>query len=1103
MPRIKTTKGVVPMIYAYTTPEIARHDGWTKIGYTEQDVDKRLEQQTHTADVVYHEEWRGKAEFDDGSGDMFSDHDFHRYLKRNKIERLPDTEWFHILPRQAKEMFNDFRENRGILTTQEDTVIPYKLRDEQNAAVEKALDYYRTHEGGEFLWNCKPRFGKTLSVYDFAKRMGAEKVLVVTNRPAIANSWYEDYCKFVRDDFYFATNTPALKNKKYTVSPESELIKYSAFIEFESLQDLKGSMYLGGGIDKFRRVANTEWDLLVIDEAHEGVDTYKTDVAFDHINRKFTLHLSGTPFKALANDKFEENAIFNWTYADEQKKKLHWSDTHKDSTDENPYKNLPQLNMFTYQMSEMIKGVVKEGIDIDGKTEEYAFDLNEFFATDENTKRFKHEAAVNKFLDSLTTQEKYPFSTPELRDELKHTLWLLDRVDSAKALARKLNDHEVFKHYEIVLAAGDGSLDDEKTTGKAYDNVVDAIDNNDKTITISVGQLTTGITIPEWTAVLMLSNVSSPSLYMQAAFRAQNPCLFHEGSRCYRKKNAYVFDFDPARTLTIYEKFANDLSADTSDGRGSVEKREDNIKELLNFFPVIGEDSEGKMVELDATDVLSIPRKIRSTEVVKRGFMSNFLFQNISNIFSAPDVVKSILEKFTPQVEPKKKEIPVDEDTAKQLDIDENGEVNIPSSDIEKMTNDLFGDKIYNIIDDLHEVVDSLQTKETTKSEEEKNVEELKRVFANKVTTPLIETAKTNYGKELPISEQKRIERTIIADVNRNIEKAVGDYKIQRNVIESDRNTALDNAQTDEEVKQINREAMQKHEEAEKSFKKQLKEVADESVKNTGKTIVEKVETHKRNVEKQSIEEGVRDHLRGFSRTIPSFLMAYGDENTTLSNFDTIIPSEVFKEVTSITLDEFRFLRDGGNYTDSNTGEQKHYEGHLFDEVVFNDSVKEFLNLKDRLADYFDKTQKEDIFDYIPPQKTNQIFTPKKVVKEMVDMLEQENPGCFDDDTKTFADLYIKSGLYLTEIVTRLYNSQHMKEKYPDEAERLNHIFAKQIYGCAPTEIIYRIAMSFILGFSKDIHIEKNNIKLYDTLPAAKAGTLERELEKLFGKDLS
>ena len=231
--------------------------------------------------------------------------------------------------------------------------------------------------------------------------------------------------------------------------------------------------------------------------------------------------------------------------------------------------------------------------------------------------------------------------------------------------------------------------------------------------------------------------------------------------------------------------------------------------------------------------------------------------------------------------------------------------------------------------------------------------------------------------------------------------------------------------------------------------------------------------------------------------------MAYGDENTTLSNFDTIIPSEVFKEVTSITLDEFRFLRDGGNYTDSNTGEQKHYEGHLFDEVVFNDSVKEFLNLKDRLADYFDKTQKEDIFDYIPPQKTNQIFTPKKVVKEMVDMLEQENPGCFDDDTKTFADLYIKSGLYLTEIVTRLYNSQHMKEKYPDEAERLNHIFAKQIYGCAPTEIIYRIAMSFILGFSKDIHIEKNNIKLYDTLPAAKAGTLERELEKLFGKDLS
>ena len=160
--------------------------------------------------------------------------------------------------------------------------------------------------------------------------------------------------------------------------------------------------------------------------------------------------------------------------------------------------------------------------------------------------------------------------------------------------------------------------------------------------------------------------------------------------------------------------------------------------------------------------------------------------------------------------------------------------------------------------------------------------------------------------------------------------------------------------------------------------------------------------------------------------------------------------------------------------------------------------IKEFLNLKHKLANYFDKTQKGDIFDYIPPRKTNQIFTPKKVVKEVVDLLEQENPGCFDDDTKTFADLYMKSGLYITEIVTRLYNSERMKELHPDDAERLNHIFAKQVYGLAPTEIIYRIARSFILGFSEDIHIEKDNLKLCDALIYAKEGTLEEKLNELF-----
>ena len=242
----------------------------------------------------------------------------------------------------------------------------------------------------------------------------------------------------------------------------------------------------------------------------------------------------------------------------------------------------------------------------------------------------------------------------------------------------------------------------------------------------------------------------------------------------------------------------------------------------------------------------------------------------------------------------------------------------------------------------------------------------------------------------------------------------------------------------------------------------------------------------------------MRDHLRGFSRTIPSFLMAYGDENTTLENFDTIIPNEVFKEVTSISIDEFKFLRDGGTYKDEETGEIKHFDGHLFDPIVFNDSVREFLSLKEKLANYFDINNKEDIFDYIPPQKTNQIFTPKKVVRMMIETLEKEDPKCFENENKTFIDPYMKSGLYIAEIVKKLFMSNRLKKLYPNENDRLNHIFEKQVFGLAPTEIIYRITISYILGFDKKGRIKKHNLKRFDTLPSAQKGTLDRDLDRLF-----
>ena len=884
-----------------------------------------------------------------------------------------------------------------------------------------------------------------------------------------------------------------LTREEYThflLGKDSENVKC---IEFVSLQDMKGSIYFGGQYDKLGEVANMEWDILVIDEAHEGVDTYKTDVAFDRIKRKFTLHLSGTPFKALANNKFADDAIYNWTYADEQKKKRDWDVS---AEEENPYSTLPQLNLYTYQMSEIIKDELQQGIEIDGETEEYAFDLNEFFAVTNG--KFNHESSVDKFLDALTRQTKFPFSTEKLRDELKHTFWLLDRVDSAKVLAKKLREHPIFQEYEVVLAAGDGKLDDDEETMKSYDKVVAAIAQHEKTITLSVGQLTTGITIPEWTAVLMLSNMRSPALYMQAAFRAQNPCLFKVGTSFKRKENAYVFDFDPARTLTIFEQFANNLNPNTAKSGGTAEERKENVKELLNFFPVIGEDEQGELVELDAEKVLTIPRKIRSIEVVKRGFMSNFLFQNISNIFGAPKEVIDIITKFEPIEEPKSK-VNLTEEVQKDLSLDENWEVALSDEFVIGRTQDVFGDKIYDVTSQVQETMTQMKQ---APDKAQKAIDKLKEAVKQSAVKAVVDTAQSTYGSDMKAADKRQIESKLNHEADRMIDKLHTNYEIERNVIENQR-VAEQQAryETGKTSEQIDKEFEQKQKVAMEKFNEELTTAISDFAKESTKETVKTIETKKKEREKETIEDGVRDHLRGFSRTIPSFLMAYGDNTVTLATFDTIIPDKVFLEVTSITLDQFKFLRDGGDYVEEETGQTKHFDGQLFDSVVFDDSVKEFLALKKKLADYFDEKSVEDIFDYIPPQKTNQIFTPKTMVKKMVDMLEQENPGCFDMPDKTFIDLYMKSGLYITEIVKRLYQSDEMKKQFPDNKERLKHIFEKQVYGLAPTEIIYKIATSYILGFDEDTKNIKHNFRQLDALPYAKEGTLDQVLDELYSKE--
>ena len=1111
---IKTSTQVIPMIYAYTTPGVSYHDGYIKIGYTEQDVDTRIAQQTHTAGIMAKKEWAGNAVYE-GTNETFFDKDFHAYLRKLGIQQPQDlgnvyfaeddkNEWFFVSPVDSRNHFFDFRVNRGVVQNDLQIVLPYTLREEQTDAVNKTLGYRQEHEGGEYLWNAKPRFGKTLSVYDFIRHLGANRVLIVTNRPAIANSWYSDYEKFLgrTSGYFFVSKVDGIKEKPLVLSYEQYAQEYlrrkndpslvqMGLIEFVSLQDLKGASGHGGDHDKLQEVGNLEWDVLIIDEAHEGVDTYKTDVAFDAIKRKFTLHLSGTPFKAMATGKFPSNAIFNWTYADEQTKKRDWA-----GPGENPYAYLPKLNLFTYQMSEIIRDELVQGIDIDGDIHEYAFDLNEFFSTKDG--KFIYEDSVDKFLTALTTQEKYPFSTPELRNELKHTFWLLDRVESAAALKKKLELHPVFREYKIVPAYGNAKADDAEATMKSYDMVVKAIQENDKTITLSVGQLTTGVTIPEWTAVMMLSNIKSPSLYMQAAFRAQNPCLFKTATGSYRKENAYVFDFAPERTLITFEKFANDLMQDTRAGLGDIGVRKQHVRDLLNFFPVIGEDDEGEMVELDTEQVLSIPRKIRAKEVVDSCFMSNFLFQNITNIFHAPDEILDILKQFTPAKEPAKN-ANIDSEEAQNMVFDDEDNV-LPDEDmVINTTNGVLGSPMFaNLLDTAKEAAKEAVNNATAKKTDE--YEKIAATLAKQAAQASIGAVEQCYEGEMKISDKKKAAGIVQENTKRAIGKVFNQYSKEQHDIEKERQQALQATDgTKAQVEQVNKTYDQKQAEAKKTLQTNIDQTLADSITTGAQDTVTVVETRKAEQKKDEISEQIRDHLRGFSRTIPSFIMAYGDENLKLANFDTYVSDQVFKDVTGITLDQFRLLRDGGDITNPTTQQPEKFEGHLFDEVVFDDSIKEFLRKREELADYF-ADHEEDIFTYIPPQKTNQIFTPRWVVNLMLDKLEEENPGCFDNPDATFADLYVKSGLYIAETVKRLYRSEMISMIYPDPQDRIKHILEHQVFGMAPTEIIWRIATRYIFGFDKNGAISQKNIVLADTAEAAKNGTLDELIDKTFKK---
>ncbi len=1044
--QIKTTKLVYPQIYAYTLPERVQNTGWQKIGYTEQaDVRKRIEQQVHTAGVNERYEllWSAPAFYlPHEQHKDFKDYELHRYLVRNNIERSTDDqlgrEWFYFdgTPERSRQLFDQFIK-RATPTALSDKV-PYTLRREQAQAVEQTLRYIQGNQTVDFampssraqyLWNAKPRFGKTLTTYDLIKRLGARNVLIVTNRPAIADSWYGDYRRFV-EGYYFISETGLIRDEAMTRAEYLEIMDQDKKqITFLSLQDLKGARVFGGKYDKLEWIADLGWDLLVIDEAHEGVDTRKTDKAFERIKRHFTLHLSGTPFKALADNKFAGDQIFNWSYLDEQKAK---EAELAAGNEAGAHTDMPDLRLFNYKISEATVDTINEGVEINGKRVAPASDLNEFFRVGGNGK-FIYEAEVLHFLDLLTANEKYPFSTPALRDELRHTFWLVgNRVNSAKAMEKLLRRHPVFSQYKIVLAAGDGkslSDDDEATeemqdtarNERSIEKVRQAIAKHDKTITLSVGQLTTGVTIKEWSAVLMLSDIKQETLYTQAIFRAQNPYQYVDAQgELHCKQSAYVFDFSLTRVLEVYDKFANSLNEVGATSKITEACRRENVGQLLNFFPVISEDDEGRMVELSAGDVLTLPKARMAVDVVKHRFITNLLFKDIGVVYNIPAEVMRLANKLSNTTDTGKVANKNREDVQPDPD---RGERTRRRINLNRRA--IFGEKIYG--DQIEQILDDAR---------QSAPDDFGRTFTDKVMDGAVEPLISKWIDTYSPSKTDQAE--IRQSYTGKIKQVAQEY------------SSSDQAPAD--------------------TKRLVEATADIIETDLPRDMVDEREEAEYEREEKSDLDIIRSKLRTFTRAIPSFVMASSHPSElNIDNIETVVNDDDFssfftdREVLArgerFTKDDFRVLRDGGGYEEN--GVTKHFDG-FFDKYVFNASIQEFAKKRRDLADYLRVDRREDIFSYIPPQRSNQIFTPRRVVNQMLDILEQYNPGVFTDPALTFCDLYVKSGLYLAETAKRLFKG--LVNAIPDENARIRHIFERQLYGFAPTRIIADIARNYVYG---------------------------------------
>ena len=654
-----------PRIYAYSIDDKA-HRGLLKVGQTTRNVKQRIAEQVKTAAIKnYKIELDESAERDDGT--IFSDHDVRAALVRKKFAN-PELEWMRCSLKDLRTALTELRTGHRFTGTHHQT---FKMRREQTEAVGKTFDYFHSiwsedqHAVPRFLWNAKMRFGKTFTTYQLARKLEAKRVLVVTFKPAVEDAWQTDLESHV--DFegwqYLSRNSE--------LDP-TEINSKKPVVYFGSFQDLLGRDKTGNIKAKNEWLHAVNWDLVVFDEYHFGAwrDTAKElfegeeeavaqkeanleygaalgdvnedlgvlsekETEFLPITTKAYLYLSGTPFRALATGEFIEEQIFNWTYTDEQRAKKKFADKNPDKW--NPYGALPQMRLLTYRMPDELLAVASAG-------EFNEFDLNEFFAATGTGKgaQFKHKSDVQKWLQIIRGQympkeveglktgsgAPFPYSNVRLLQYLQHSFWFLPNVAACRAMANLLAEkHNVFWHeYKVVTAAGvDAGIGLEalppvrKAIGSGFTT---------KTITLSCGKLTTGVTVPQWSSILMLRNLKSPETYFQAAFRVQSPWSIQNpngddpNEEEILKPLCIVFDFAPTRALRQLSDYGIGLSPNESNPETAV-------NDLVSFLPVLAYDG-ANMTQVDAGGILDIAIAGTSATLLARKWESALLV-NVDN----------------------------------------------------------------------------------------------------------------------------------------------------------------------------------------------------------------------------------------------------------------------------------------------------------------------------------------------------------------------------------------------------------------------------------------------------------------------------------------